>query len=164
VCGIAGIIQDDHSVLGPTIFQHLGQALRHRGPDDVGCLGWNGTAPAQISRHPEMVQNSLIGLVHCRLAILDLRETGWQPMSTPDGRYHIVFNGEIYNYLELRAMLASAGYTFRSQSDTEVLLRAYAHWGAQALTQMVGMFAFALLDTQARRLILARDCFGIKPL
>jgi len=164
VCGIAGIIQYDHTGLDPAILKNLCHTLRHRGPEEVGFLGWNGTAPAQISRHPETVQSSWIGLVHCRLAILDLRETGWQPMSTPDGRYHIVFNGEIYNYLELRATLASAGHTFRSRSDTEVLLRAYAHWGTQALTQLVGMFAFALLDTQARQLILARDYFGIKPL
>jgi asparagine synthase (glutamine-hydrolysing) len=85
-------------------------------------------------------------------------------MGTPDGRLYIVFNGEIYNYLELRTELQELGYTFRSQSDTEVLLTAYTHWGRQALRRLVGMFAFCILDTQARTLFLARDFFGIKPL
>ena len=85
-------------------------------------------------------------------------------MGTPDGRYYIVLNGEIYNYLELQAELQALGYTFRSHSDTEVLLTAYAHWGHQVLSRLVGMFAFCILDTQARLLFLARDFFGIKPL
>lgn len=164
VCGIAGLIQYEQRALDPALCQHLSHTLHHRGPDDVGFLGWTGTSPAQVSRRPDVVQNSWTGLVHCRLAILDLGEAGWQPMSTVDGRYHIVFNGEIYNYLELRAELADLGYTFRSHSDTEVLLTAYAHWGAQALTRLVGMFACGILDTQARTLCLARDYFGIKPL
>jgi asparagine synthase (glutamine-hydrolysing) len=164
VCGIAGIVQDDHTGLDAALLQSLCYTLRHRGPDDVGFLGWNGTSSVQVSLRPDAVQGSWTALVHRRLAILDLGETGWQPMSTPDGRYHIVFNGEIYNYLELRAELEGVGYMFRSHSDTEVLLIAYAHWGYQALTRLVGMFAFVILDTRARTLCLARDFFGIKPL
>jgi asparagine synthase (glutamine-hydrolysing) len=102
--------------------------------------------------------------LHRRLSILDLSEAGAQPMGTPDGRYYIAFNGEIYNYLELRSELETIGHKFRSGSDTEVLLAAYAAWGAKALHKLVGMFAFAVLDTVRRVVFLARDCFGIKPL
>ncbi|MBM3222730.1 MAG: asparagine synthase (glutamine-hydrolyzing) [Candidatus Tectomicrobia bacterium] len=164
MCGIAGIIYNEHSRGESSCVQHLCRSLRHRGPDDLGYLGWDGRASVHVARSPEVVQHQWVGLLHCRLAIVDLSETAWQPMSTPDGRYHLVFNGEIYNYLELRAELERLGYTFRSHSDSEVLLRAYAHWGVQMLSRLVGMFAFAVLDTQARTLILVRDFFGIKPL
>ena len=103
-------------------------------------------------------------LLHRRLSILDTTVGGWQPMETPDGRYHIVFNGEIYNYIEIREELERLGHCFRSQSDTEVLLAAYAEWGTEALRRFVGMFAFALLDVHRRSVLLARDFFGIKPL
>jgi asparagine synthase (glutamine-hydrolysing) len=103
-------------------------------------------------------------LMHRRLSILDTSAQGWQPMSSPDGRYHVVYNGEIYNYKELREELKDLGYRFISESDTEVLLAAYAEWGTKALVQFVGMFAFALLDTQRRTVLLARDFFGVKPL
>jgi len=103
-------------------------------------------------------------LVHRRLSILDLTSAGWQPMGTGDGRYYIVFNGEIYNYVELRHELKSLGHRFHSRSDTEVLLAAYAQWGRRALNRLVGMFAFAILDIETRKLFLARDFFGIKPL
>jgi asparagine synthase (glutamine-hydrolysing) len=103
-------------------------------------------------------------LLHRRLSILDTTESGWQPMSTPDGRYHIVFNGEIYNFVELRDELAAQGHRFSSRSDTEVLLAAYAQWGRDALCRLTGMFAFALLDVQRGTVLLARDFFGIKPL
>jgi len=99
-----------------------------------------------------------------RLSILDLGPGGHQPMSTADGRWHIVFNGEIYNYVELRRELQALGRTFRTRSDTEVLLAAWAEWGPAALRRLVGMFAFAVLDLRDRRLTLARDFFAIKPL
>src|SRR5262249_4515766 len=96
--------------------------------------------------------------------IIDLTAAGRQPMSSRDGRYHLVYNGEIYNYLELRSELQRLGHIFNTQTDSEVLLEAYAEWGAKALLRFVGMFAFAILDTTERTLFLARDFFGIKPL
>ncbi|MBD1849825.1 asparagine synthase (glutamine-hydrolyzing) [Cyanobacteria bacterium FACHB-502] len=121
--------------------------LKFRGPDDRGI--WS-------DRH--------IQLGHTRLAILDLSPLGHQPMSFQDGRYWITFNGEIYNYLELRAELVQAGYQFTSKSDTEVLLAAYAHWGTGCLEKLRGMFAFAIWDRKINQLFLARDRFGEKPL
>src|SRR5262249_14490118 len=94
----------------------------------------------------------------------DLSEVGRQPMLTPDRRHAIVFNGEIYNYLELRRELERLGHSFQTRTDTEVLLRAYVAWGRHALNRLMGMFAFAILDLPARRVFLARDIFGIKPL
>jgi asparagine synthase (glutamine-hydrolysing) len=105
-----------------------------------------------------------IVLLHTRLSILDLSPAGHQPMSTADGRYHLTFNGEIYNYLELRSELESLGHEFVSGSDTEVLLAAYAQWGTASLKRLIGMFAFAVVDAKRRVLVLARDQFGIKPL
>jgi asparagine synthase (glutamine-hydrolysing) len=103
-------------------------------------------------------------LLHRRLSIIDVSTAGWQPMSSRDNRYHLVYNGEIYNYRELRSELQQLGHVFHTHTDTEVLLEAYAEWGAKALLRLVGMFAFAVLDTRERKLFLARDCFGIKPL
>jgi len=140
------------------------QCLEHRGPDDLGWLRFTGahvelgqewTAP---SSEPEAL------LLHRRLSILDTSRSGWQPMGTRDGRYYVVFNGEIHNYVEIREELQGLGYRFTSRSDTEVLLAAYSEWGTLALRRFVGMFAFALLDTQRRTVLLARDFFGIKPL
>lgn len=133
--------------------------LRHRGPDDAGLMWWSPGRPATAEGPGRLA------LGHRRLSILDLSPLGHQPMSTPDGRWHIVFNGEVYNFIELRAELAGAGHVFRSHSDTEVVLTALATWGAEAaLARFRGMFAFAALDTLEQRVVLARDPFGIKPL
>ncbi|MCC5629680.1 asparagine synthase (glutamine-hydrolyzing) [Nostoc sphaeroides CHAB 2801] len=164
MCGIAGLLLFDGSGIDLNILKSLSNSLSDRGPDDLGFLGWSLSAPVQISRNPEAVENSRICLLHRRLSILDLSPAGWQPMGTPDGRYYIVFNGEIYNYLELQTQLKALGHEFRSHSDTEVLLAAYAQWGVKALNKLVGMFAFAILDTWEHTLFLARDFFGIKPL
>lgn len=139
------------------------QILAHRGPDDHGWLGYgpDGLCAGQGAPYDGAVRAMLL---HRRLSILDLTAAGRQPMSTADGRYHLVFNGEIYNYLELRAELETAGRTFHTRSDTEVLLAALAEWGTAALERLVGMFALALLDTQTQTVLLARDFFGIKPL
>jgi asparagine synthase (glutamine-hydrolysing) len=104
------------------------------------------------------------GLVHTRLAILDLSQAGHQPLSTTDGRYTIVFNGEIYNFRELRKRLAAHGINFRSESDTEVLLHLYVELGPGGLAELRGMFAFAIWDQRERSCFLARDPLGIKPL
>ena len=164
MCGIAGIVGFDRTTIDSQLLKSLSDALSDRGPDDVGFLGWSGTAPVQVSHHPEAVEGNRLSLVHRRLSILDLTPSGWQPMATTDGRYYITFNGEIYNYLELQIQLKALGHQFRSHCDTEVLLAAYAQWGVKAFTDLVGMFAFAILDTWERKLILARDYFGIKPL
>jgi asparagine synthase (glutamine-hydrolysing) len=121
--------------------------LAHRGPDARGT--WVGREA---------------GLAATRLAILDLSPAGNQPMGDPAGGVVVVLNGEIYNFLELRAQLMQAGYPFRSRSDTEVLLQGYRHWGESVLPRLRGMFAFAVWDGQRRRLFLARDRLGIKPL
>ena len=99
-----------------------------------------------------------------RLAILDLSPAGHQPMCSMDGNYWIVFNGEIYNYLELRTELETLGYIFHSHTDTEVILAAYKYWGIRCLERFIGMWAIAIWDTQKKNLFLARDPFGIKPL
>lgn len=164
MCGIAGIIAPEPPQTMPETLKAFAESLRHRGPDDVGYLGWSGRGAAEIGRHPELAAGARVGFAHRRLSIIDLTEGGWQPMSTPDGRYHVVCNGEIYNYLELRDELRDLGFTFRSQSDTEVLLAAYAAWGLAAFERLVGMFALAILDTHDRTLLLVRDPFGIKPL
>ena len=151
MCGIAGYW---------TAFQCAGfrpnldgalARLVHRGPNDRGSEKQAGTWGE-------------IGLGHTRLSIIDLSSGGHQPMRSPDGRYSLVFNGEIYNYLELRAELAEVGYKFRSQSDTEVLLTAWSHWGSDCLTRLVGMFAFVIVDRVCCTLTCVRDNFGIKPL
>ncbi|WP_245453119.1 asparagine synthase (glutamine-hydrolyzing) [Meiothermus taiwanensis] len=161
LCGIAGLALNK-----PGTLNWAGRALeglRHRGPDDRGWLVWSPTGAARRGKAWDEAPGSVL-LVHRRLSILDLSELGWQPMSSPDGRYHLVFNGEIYNYLELRQELEALGHCFRSHSDTEVLLMAWAHWGTACLQRLVGMFAFAVLDTEEQSLHLVRDFFGIKPL
>jgi asparagine synthase (glutamine-hydrolysing) len=120
---------------------------RHRGPDDEGFYESDG-----------------ISLAHNRLSIIDLSPAGHQPMTTPDGRWTIVFNGEIYNYRELKSELERLGESFRSSSDTEVLLRAFARWGEAVLPRLNGIFAFAIWDRDERTLTLARDHVGVKPL
>jgi len=121
--------------------------LRHRGPDDQGV--WS---------------DGVCGLAHARLSIIDLTPGGHQPMGSIDGRVWLSFNGEIYNFQELRAELQAKGYTFRSQSDTEVVIYGYLAWGARVIDRLRGMFAFALWDSAEKKLLLARDRFGKKPL
>ena len=145
MCGIIGILsrnKSPHRDLTPAL-----RMLKHRGPDDYGIF---------YDKH--------IHMGHTRLAILDLSSLGHQPMSYHGGRYVITFNGEIYNYLELREVLEGLGHVFISRSDTEVLLGAYAQWGKDCLKKLRGMFAFAIWDTLERRLFLARDRVGEKPL
>ena len=138
------------------------KALHHRGPDDQGWLSYSH---GKVRRGRESSEEACgqVTLLHRRLSILDLSSAGWQPMGRGD-RYYIVYNGEIYNYLELRKELEKLGQRFESRSDTEVLLAAYEVWGTGALTRFTGMFAFALLDLPRRKIVLARDFFGIKPL
>ncbi len=164
MCGIAGVIGYNQTMIDPAVLSCLDATLQHRGPDGRGFLSHRSPSHVHLAQDPFTLAPGHVGFVHRRLAIFDLSPAGWQPMGTPDGRAYIIFNGAIYNYRELRHELTSYGYTFRSQSDTEVLLQAYVHFGPQVLTRLVGMFAFAILDTRTQSLFLARDAFGIKPL
>ena len=148
MCGIAGVVRQLGAV-APDPAAALGAALAHRGPDGRGV--WRSPGHDVL-------------LVHTRLAIIDPGPSGAQPMATPDGRHRIVFNGEVYNYRELRRALEARGEHFTTGSDTEVLLRLLACDGASALARVRGMFALAWYDAETRSLVLARDRFGIKPL
>jgi asparagine synthase (glutamine-hydrolysing) len=159
MCGIAGYVTGPDARPFAAFQASALRTLAHRGPDDAGWQTDSATGTGNPPPNP-----GRWGLLHRRLAILDLSPLGHQPMITPDGRYSIVFNGEVYNYVELRAELEHDGVAFRSHSDTEVLLWAYARWGPACLTRLVGMFAFAIADRDRRRMFLSRDFFGIKPL
>jgi asparagine synthase (glutamine-hydrolysing) len=164
MCGIAGFVAKTRHVDAKSVPSVL-RKLQHRGPDDQGWLKYSpGSLLAGHEWNDNEDADCDVLLLHRRLSIIDLTAAGWQPMSSNDGRYHLIYNGEIYNYLELRSELQQLGYAFNTHTDSEVLLTAYAEWGARALIRFVGMFAFAVLDTKERRLFLARDCFGIKPL
>ena len=148
MCGIAGTI--DFSSLSSVSAERMWRmtrTLHHRGPD-----------------HSDVLVDGAVGLGHARLSIIDLSETGHQPMQTADGRYVIVYNGEVYNFRELRVELERVGISFRGHSDTEVILNAWARWGSAALTRLNGIFAFAIWDRREKELVLARDRFGVKPL
>ncbi len=151
MCGIAGLLNRDPSEAGRLeeklrLLQH---SLQHRGPDDEGL--W-------------LASCGQAGLAHTRLAVLDLSPAGHQPMLSADGRFCIVFNGEIYNFLELRAELERDGVVFHTRSDTEVLLRLYERDGSAMVDRLRGMFALAIWDGHQKRAFLARDPLGIKPL
>lgn len=147
MCGIAGILNLDGEPVSPIVLRRMTDAIAHRGPDGEG----------QWIEGPA-------GLGHRRLAIIDLSPAGHQPMISADHRFVLTYNGEIYNYRELRAELEAKGYWFRSQTDSEVLLNALAEWGKDAVRRLNGMFAFGLWDRKERTLLLARDRYGIKPL
>jgi asparagine synthase (glutamine-hydrolysing) len=146
MCGIAGILLRDGIPADPALLARMTDVLAHRGPDGEGF-------------HVD----GAIGLGHRRLAIIDL-DGGAQPMGSSDGTLWITYNGEVYNYRELRTELQARGYTFTTQSDTEVVLRAYEAWDVGCLPRLRGMFAFAIWDGRRRRMLLARDRVGIKPL
>jgi asparagine synthase (glutamine-hydrolysing) len=143
------------------------RVLAHRGPDDEGMVFIKGNECFEM-KGP--LQSSLkqadfhVGLGHRRLSIIDLSEAAHQPMTNEDGRIWIVFNGEIYNFQEIRGGLIKKGHSFKSKSDTEVILHAYEEWGVECLIQFRGMFSFAIWDSNLQRLFLARDRLGKKPL
>src|ERR1700722_10946193 len=151
MCGIFGMIARGAPVL-PEVLERATQALAHRGPDDGGTI--------ILHDDSEAIE---IGLGNRRLAILDLSPLGHQPMNDPATGNWIVYNGEIYNFREVRNQLQQEGHHFISLSDTEVILRAYAHWGERCVHQFRGMFAFAIWDAARHRLFAARDPMGIKP-
>jgi asparagine synthase (glutamine-hydrolysing) len=147
MCGIAGLINLNGNPAEPVLVRRMTDAIIHRGPDDEGIF-----------------TDRCLGLGHRRLSIIDLSSAGRQPMETSDGRFVLTYNGEVYNFQELRVELQAMGYQFRSRSDSEVVLYAWAAWGAKALDRLNGMFAFAIWDRREQELVLARDRYGIKPL
>lgn len=183
MCGIAGIIE-----LGGIANEQLtnavsmAHAMRHRGPDDEGFVIFTSDASAFSffgSDTPEAVRDchrdagplgflahteSLVAFAHRRLSIIDISPAGHQPMRSHTGQYWIVFNGEIYNYLELKEELRALGHKFVTDSDTEVILCAYSQWGADCVKKFNGDWAILIYDTQRREVFISRDRFGIKPL
>jgi asparagine synthase (glutamine-hydrolysing) len=147
MCGIVGLINLNGRPVSPEILRRMTNAVAHRGPDGEG----------------QWIEGA-VGFGHRRLAIIDLSPAGHQPMISADHRLVLSYNGEIYNFRELRAELEAKGYWFRSQTDSEVVLYAFEEWGPQAFERFNGMFALALYDRRDRRLTLARDRYGIKPL
>jgi asparagine synthase (glutamine-hydrolysing) len=150
MCGLAGIVSFDGTPVPREALERMGAALAHRGPDAQGFLEDAAGAPA-------------VGLVHRRLSIIDLSHVADQPLANEDGTVHALLNGEVYNFPERRAALASR-HTFRSQGDTEVIVHGYEDEGEAVVAGLDGMFAIALWDARRRRLLLARDAFGKKPL
>ena len=147
MCGIAGLIHLDKNPVSPVIVKRMTDAIAHRGPDGEG----------------HWIEGN-VGLGHRRLAIIDLSPAGHQPIASVSQRYVMVYNGEVYNYRELRVELEALGYQFHSRTDSEVVLNAMIAWGVKALERFNGMFGLALWDRQEQTLVLARDRYGIKPL
>ena len=147
MCGITGILTQNGTSANEEICRQMTKVLSHRGPDGEG-----------------VVSSGAVALGHRRLAILDLTGTGSQPMASADGRVVLTYNGEVYNFREIRAVLEENGYIFRGSSDTEVVVNALHFWGTKAIEKFNGMFAFAAWFNDEKKLILARDRYGIKPL
>ena len=148
MCGIGGIVNTNNSKVDPGIVNNISRSLEHRGPDNSSI---------------KFISDS-VSLVHTRLSIIDLNDRSNQPFSSEDKRYTIVFNGEIYNYKEIREELLSQGIVFKTEGDTEVLLEGYIQYGPSILSKLRGQFAFGVYDAEKRSMFLTRDRIGIKPL
>lgn len=149
MCGIVGFISHKHFASYKNRLAQAASSLSHRGPDDSGIF---------------FDETCGLGLAHRRLSVIDLSQAGHQPMPSEDGQVHIDYNGEVYNFREIRDTLEKLGHRFQSATDTEVILKAYLQWGVDCVQKFVGMFALALWDKRTRHLILVRDRLGIKPL
>ena len=146
MCGITGLLNTNNAPADLSIVQGMTDLLAHRGPDGDG-----------------LYKDGALGLGHRRLAIIDLSDASAQPITSEDGRYTLTYNGELYNYREIRQELIHKGHSFQSSGDTEVFLKALIQWGEKALLRFNGMFAFALWDKKEKTLLLGRDRFGVKP-
>jgi asparagine synthase (glutamine-hydrolysing) len=178
MCGINGILSGSKGLKGKISL--MNRILRHRGPDDEGITGINTSSGNSASFSSEdtiepikqklprfndsSTENFDLFFGHRRLSIIDLSENGHGPMSGADGKIWITFNGEIYNYIELRKELRGHGFSFKTETDTEVIINAYLKWGVDCLNKFNGMWAFALWDDIKKQLFIARDRFGVKPL
>jgi asparagine synthase (glutamine-hydrolysing) len=147
MCGLTGVFDCSGQPVDAAVLRRMTMALAHRGPDGDGFFVDGG-----------------IGLGHRRLSIIDLSEAAAQPLPNEDGTVQLIYNGEIFNFRELRSELEDRGHRFRSKTDSEVIVHGYEEWGDDCVTKLNGMFAFALWDSRQRRLLLARDRYGIKPL
>ncbi len=183
MCGIAGIISKNNTVSLKDAVYSMSQSIKHRGPDGEGFAFFSKTKsiPVYSNETPQINKESHsllfnpntsiqniesnyeIAFAHRRLSIIDLSESGHQPMCDVQGDYWITFNGEVYNYIELREELKNKGHVFVTQTDTEVVLEAYKEWGFECLQKFNGMFAFALLDKKNNQIFCARDRVGVKP-
>jgi asparagine synthase (glutamine-hydrolysing) len=178
MCGLAGIFHLDGSPIDCSNLLNMTRIIRHRGPDDEGFLLVNTNTSAiqhhvhddtiaeikSISKILPVSTDSNLGIGYRRLSILDISAAGHQPMSDPEGNVWIAFNGEAYNYIEVRSELIARSHQFKSNGDTEVVLHAYLEWGTECLQRFIGMFSFIIYDHRKRRLFIARDRMGVKPL
>jgi len=180
MCGITGILSRQGGQIDPATLLSMTNSIRHRGPDDEGYLlvdmasgkceqrAGTGSVSAAKELHHSISASSpdsfSLGLGWRRLSIIDPSPSGHQPMSNADGTVWLIFNGEIYNYIELREQLAVKGYRFRTKTDSEVIIHAYEEWGTECLSRFNGMWGFALWDNRKKTLFCARDRFGVKPL
>ena len=174
MCGIGGIISDNAEHL--SCINKMSDTIRHRGPDDEGYSLVNIASKdiSQFSGRDSKVNNQDInaaafnsfhlGLLHRRLSILDLSPASHQPMVSNDNKLALTYNGEIYNFKEIKSELENLGHQFNSQGDTEVILKSYSQWGISCVNKFRGMWAFAIIDLKSMKLFLSRDRFGIKPL
>ena len=175
MCGIFGVVGNEKIL--PQKLERVSKILKHRGPDDEGCLIFNDVGYQLLGGDDTIEQIKVphfsgysyehafnCAFLHRRLSIIDLTPTGHQPMSYHKNRLWIIFNGEIYNYLEIRKELENKGYHFLTTSDTEVVLASYAEWGSECVNHFNGMWAFSIWDKEKKLLFLSRDRFGIKPL
>src|SRR6185436_18397256 len=176
MCGIAGVLDLAGRPIRPSDLPAMSKAIAHRGPDDDGCVliarssdKWLSFGDARNKAPlPSSGQNEIeadLGLVHRRFSIIDLSANGHQPFFDRERSCCVVFNGEIYNYVELRDQLVKeTGASFTTETDTEVLVEAYKHWGEGCFSRFNGFWALALYDFRTRRLLLSRDRIGKKPL
>jgi len=173
MCGICGIVKNDGSSVGPERLEKMRDSFAYRGPDDKGAVLLSSSQRSEfiefkssneISGQRFRSMSYDVALAHRRLSIIDLSTAGHQPMCDSNGTAWITYNGEIYNYRQTRKVLEARGYLFRSNTDTEVIINAYKEWGAESLQYFNGMFAFAIYDSIEKRIFLARDRAGKKPL
>ena len=162
MCGIAALIRLSHRPIAPSVVDRMTDAVAHRGPDGRGVAYYSIGESGLQEADPAMQPDWRVALGHRRLSILDLSDAGRQPMSYRD-RLWLTYNGEIYNYVELRADLERSGHVFRSHTDTEVILAAYDEWGPACFERLRGMWGLALLDGRRRTVVISRDRLGIKP-
>lgn len=165
MCGISGVFSLNN-VIDPLLIKKMSDVIVYRGPDGFGYMGYNTNNKfvSTFANVSELNENCNLLFGHRRLSIIDLSNFAHQPMSYKDKRYWITYNGEIYNYIELKNELIKKGYKFVSNTDTEVILASYNEWGCECLSKFNGMWAFAILDVKTNKLFLSRDRFGIKPL